>query len=185
MHSQIAGIVNAFGHAQERLDRLVDLIPEERWAVRNDPARWSAGECIAHLNLTNAAYVPRIRKALEEARKLPRVVGGSYKRDMFGKLFAMMVGPLPKLGKARVGRVKTTAGFIPSGSFPKQQTLAEFKRLQLELVGMVKESDGLAIDKVSITSPFGEKIHYNVYSTYVILPRHEERHIQQAELVWA
>jgi len=185
MHSQIAGIVNAFGHAQERLDRLVDLIPEERWAVRNDPARWSAGECIAHLNLTNAAYVPRIRKALEEARKLPRVVGGSYKRDMFGKLFAMMVGPLPKLGKARVGRVKTTAGFIPSGSFPKQQTLAEFKRLQLELVGMVKESDGLAIDKVSIASPFGEKIHYNVYSTYVILPRHEERHIQQAELVWA
>ncbi|HZI99434.1 MAG TPA: hypothetical protein VFD22_02145, partial [Gemmatimonadaceae bacterium] len=85
----------------------------------------------------------------------------------------------------RVGRVKTTAGFIPSGSFPKQQTLAEFKRLQLELVGMVKESDGLAIDKVSIASPFGEKIHYNVYSTYVILPRHEERHIQQAELVWA
>ena len=50
-----------------------------------------------------------------------------------------------------IGRVKTTPDFIPSGSLPKQQTLAEFKRLQLELVGMVNESDGLAIDKVSIT----------------------------------
>ena len=50
---------------------------------------------------------------------------------------------------------------------------------------MATESDGLAIDKVKIISPFGEKIHYSVYSTYVILPRHEERHIQQAELVWA
>ena len=185
MLSQIAEVVNAFDHAQKRFDGLVDLIPEDRWAVRSDPDRWSAGECIAHLNLTNAAYVPRIRKALEEARRLPRVVGGSYKRDTFGKIFALMVGPLPKIGKTRIGRVKTTADFIPSGSFPRQQSVAEFKRLQLELIGMAKESDGLAIDKVSITSPFGEKIHYNVYSTFVILPRHEERHIQQAELVWA
>lgn len=185
MHSQIVKVISAFEHAQERLDRLVDLIPEDRWTVRSDPARWSAGECIAHLNLTNAAYVPRIRKAIEEARKLPRVVGGTYKRDMFGKIFALMVGPLPKIGRARIGRVKTTADFIPSGSFPRQQTVAEFKRLQVELMGMAKECDGLAIDKVTITSPFGEKVHYNVYSTYVILPRHEERHIQQAELVWA
>jgi len=70
MHSQITEVVNAFDHAQERLDRLVDLIPEDRWSVRSDPARWSAGECVAHLNLTNAVYVPRIRKALEEARKV-------------------------------------------------------------------------------------------------------------------
>jgi hypothetical protein len=185
MHSQIAEVVSAFEHAQARLDKLIDLIPDDRWAARSDPARWSAGECIAHLNLTNAAYVPRIRKALEEARKLPRVVGGSYKRDVLGKFFALMVGPLPRIGKARIGRVKTTADFIPSGSFPRLETVAEFKRLQLELIGMAKESDGLAIDKVSIVSPFGEKIHYNVYSAYLILPRHEERHIQQAELVWA
>jgi hypothetical protein len=100
-------------------------------------------------------------------------------------MFAAMVGPLPKIGKTRIGRVATKPDFIPSGSFPKQLMLAEFKRLQLELIAIVRESDGLAIDKVRITSPFGEKIRYDVYSTYVILPRHEERHIQQAELVWA
>jgi len=185
MHRQIAEVLNAFEHAQSRLDKLTDTLSDDRWSVRSDPARWSAGECIAHLNLTSAAYVPRIRKALEEARKLPRVTGGRYKRDVFGKLFAAMVGPLPKIGKVRLGRVKTTADFIPQGNFSKQLLVAEFKRLQLELIGMVRESDGLAIDRVRITSPFGEKIHYNVYSTYVILPRHEERHIQQAELVWA
>jgi hypothetical protein len=85
----------------------------------------------------------------------------------------------------RIGRVSTTPDFIPSGSFPKQLMLADFKRFQLELIGMVRESDGLAIDKVKIISPFGEKVHYDVYSTYVILHRHEDRHIKQAELVWA
>lgn len=185
MHKQIAEVIDAFEHAQERLDRFSDAVPEDRWSARSDPARWSPAECVAHLNLTSVAYVPRIRKAIEEARKLPRVAGSAYKRDMIGRLFAMMVGPLPKIRKTRIGRVKTTAGFVPTGNFPKQLLLAEFKRLQLELIEMVKESDGLAIDKVKIASPFGEKIHYSVYSTYMILPRHEERHIQQAELVWA
>src|SRR5215212_8387874 len=130
MHSQIVEVVTAFEHAQERLDKLVDTIPDDRWAVRSDPARWSAGECVAHLNLTNAAYVPRIRKALEEARKLPRSPGGAYNRDMIGKVFATMVGPLPRIGKTRIGRVKTTASFIPTGTIPKQHAVAEFKRLQ-------------------------------------------------------
>lgn len=185
MQKQLAEVIEAFEHAQSRLDRLTDDVPDEKWPARSDPARWSIAECVAHLNLTNAAYVPRIRKAIEEARQLPRHVSGSYRRDMFGRVFSAMVGPLPKIGKTRIGRVSTTPDFVPDGRIPKQQMLAEFKRLQFELIGMVKESDGLAIDKVKIASPFGEKIHYDVYSTYVILPRHEERHIQQAELVWA
>jgi hypothetical protein len=75
--------------------------------------------------------------------------------------------------------------FIPTGSQPKQELIAEFKRHQLELTRMARECDGLAIDDVRITSPFGEKIHYNLFSTFRILPRHEERHIDQAFLVWA
>lgn len=185
MHSQIAGVIDAFEHAQSRLDRFVDAIPDDRWSARNDAARWSPGECVAHLNLTNAAYVPRVRKALEEARQLPRMSGRKYKADMFGRMFSMMIGPLPKIGKTRIGRVKTTPPFVPTGNLPKQQLVAEFKRIQLDLIAMAKESDGLAIDKVKIISPFGEKIHYSVYSAFIILPRHEERHIQQAELVWA
>ena len=74
---------------------------------------------------------------------------------------------------------------MPTGDLPKQQLLAEFKRLQIDLANMARESDGLAIDKVAITSPFGEKIHYSCYSAFVLLPRHEERHIEQAELVWS
>ena len=184
MQAQLAKIVAELDHAQSRLDRLADAAPEDRWARRSDPARWSVAECIAHLNLTGEAYIPRIRKAIEEARKLPHIGHRKYRRDPIGWFFGMMVGPLPSIGRARIGRVKTTAAFIPSGNHPKQQLLAEFKRIQIELTNMTKESDGLAIDKVSITSPFGEKIQYSCYSALVLLPRHEERHIQQAELVW-
>lgn len=184
MNAQLTRLVAELEHAQARLDRLGDLVPEDRWGKRSDQSRWSVGECIAHLNLTSEAYIPRIRKAIEEARKLPPK-NGRYSRDLIGWLFGKMVGPLPKIGKMRIGRVKTTPGFVPTGSFPKPELLAEFKRLQLELISLVRECDGLAIDKVKITSPFGEKVQYNCYAALVLLPRHEERHLQQAELVWS
>lgn len=185
MQSQLSQVIDAFHHAEARLEKLADAVPDDRWNVRSDPDHWSVAECVAHLNLTNAAYVPRIRKAIEEARKLPRVAGTQYKRDMAGRMFGAMVGPLPKIGRFRIGRVRTTAGFVPTGALPRQELVAEYKRLHVTLGEMVRECDGLAIDQVRIRSPFGEKIQYNLYSSFVMIPRHDERHLQQAELVWA
>lgn len=184
MQQQLSELVTQLEHAQMRADKIGDAIAEDRWAVRSDPDSWSVGECFAHLNLTNAAYLPRIRKAIEEARQLPKS-SGNYHRDFVGWLFGTLTGPLPSIGKFRIGRVKTMPPFVPTANNPKQTTIAEFMRLQLELIGMLRESDGLAIDKVKIVSPFGEKISYSCFSTFRILPRHEERHLDQAAAVWA
>ncbi len=184
MRRELSQVIRDFEHAQTRLEKLAENVPDDRWTKRNDPARWSAAECVAHLNLTSAAYLPLIRKAIEEARQLPRPRRGPYKRDFLGWMFATMTGPLPSIGRARIGRVKTTADFVPTGNHPKQLVLAQFKRDQDQLIAMVHEGDGLALDKVLIRSPFGGKIRYNCYSAFTILPRHQERHLQQAERVW-
>jgi len=108
-----------------------------------------------------------------------------YRKDFAGSFFAMMVGPLPMLGKIRIGKVKTTNDFVPTGTHPKQETLATFKRDQDTIIDLVREGDGLPLDRVKIKSPFGEKISYNCYSAFVILHRHEQRHLDQAQLVWS
>jgi hypothetical protein len=184
MHQQLSDLIKEYDHAESRLETLANRITDDHWSKRNDPDRWSPAECVAHLNLTSAAYIPLIRKAIEEARQLPRTGSARYKRDFLGWIFAKMTGPLPKIGRMRIGRVKTTAPFVPTGNHPKQQLLAQFKRDQLELVSMIREGDGLALDKVKIRSPFGGKIQYDCFSAMKILPRHQERHLQQAELVW-
>lgn len=184
MHPDLNRIIAELQHAMTRLELLAESTPDDKWGKRNDPAAWSPAECVAHLNLTSAAYIPLIRKAIEEARQRPKVTGGHYRRDFMGWLFATMTGPLPSIGKARIGRVKTTAAFVPTGNHPRQQLLAQFKHDQDDLIGMVGESNGCAIDKVLIRSPFGGKIRYSCYSAFTILPRHQERHLQQAEMVW-
>lgn len=183
MKRQLSQIISQLDEAEDRLGKLADIVPDELWVKRNEPERWSVAECVAHLNLTSEAYVPRLRAAIAEARTLPPAEG-KYKRDFVGAMFGALVGPIPSIGRRRIGKVKTMPKFVPSGDQPKNVNLAEFKRLQMELSALVQEGDGLAIDKVLITSPFGEKVRYNCYSALVILARHELRHVQQAELVW-
>jgi len=186
MTDQLAGVIRGLDSAEARLEKLAESIPADRWPLRHDPERWSVAECVAHLNLTSAAYIPLIRAAIAEARQAR--AGGQkttrYKRDPVGWFFSTMTGPVPSLGRFRFGRVKTTADFIPIRLDPQQTLLVDFKRHQLELTGMAREGDGLALDKVFITSPFGGRLRYNCYSAFVILPRHQERHLDQAERVW-
>jgi hypothetical protein len=48
-------------------------------------------------------------------------------------------------------------------------------------MSMIRSADGLPLDRVKIVSPFGRRMKYNAYSALVIIARHEQRHIQQAE----
>lgn len=52
---------------------------------------------------------------------------------------------------------------------------------QNEQIKCVQDADGMPLGKVKIASPFNAKLHYNVYSALSILPRHQHRHLQQAE----
>src|SRR5687768_15269364 len=108
MQAQLAQIARELAHAEKRLERIAEIVPADRWNVRNDPDRWSVGECIAHLNLTSEAYLPRIWAAIAEARKLPPLGRRRYRRGAVGWLFSKVVGPLPKIAGRRIGRVKTT-----------------------------------------------------------------------------
>ena len=152
-----------------------------QWVKRPGPKRWSAADCVEHLNLTTAAYLPLLRDAVARAGERRGEPSTHYRRDPLGWFLALMIGPLHHLGKARVGRLKTTPPFVPKGGKSRESLLSDFVRLQSEFVTLVRRADGLPIDRVKIVSPFGGKMRYNAYSAIVIVARHEHRHLQQAE----
>jgi len=184
IHTQLADIIAQLEHAEGRLRSLEQTVPPERWGIRADQGRWSVGECIAHLNLTSAAYIPRMRVALDEARALPSVRGRRYRRDPKGWFLSLMIGPLFSIGGRKFGRVKTTPDFVPRSGEPVDVLVADFRRFQAELTSLARDADDLAVDRVFIVSPFGNRLRYNCWSAFVILPRHQERHLDQAAGVW-
>ena len=177
MHPQLQLIADEFVAAQERLHRLAAAVPEALWTARHDPARWSVGECVAHLNLTAEAYLPLIRQGIAEGKALGRTTAVRFRRDPVGWLLWRTARPPVR------HRVRTTAPFVPSGREPRAPTLDTFDRLQAEQVRSVQEAEGLPLDRIRITSPFNARLRYSLFSCFTILPRHQQRHIWQAEQV--
>lgn len=181
MQVQLAGIIESLKSAQSRLRRLTDTLPEPDWNKRPAPDRWSAAECVEHLNLTSRAYLPLLRDAFASAKEIRRSPKKHYRRDALGWLMSAMIGPLRHLGKFRVPRVKTTPAFVPKLGRSRTEILSDFVRLQGELISLIQSADGLAIDEVKIVSPFGGRMTYSAYSALDIISRHEHRRLEQAE----
>jgi hypothetical protein len=184
LQAQLAAIVAQLEGAQARLHRLAAALPAERWAARADASRWSVAECVAHLNLTGQAYLPLLREALAHGRTLGAFTGRRYRRDPLGWLISLSAGPLLGVGGWRLGRVRTPPAFVPGGELPREEVMAAFDRLQAEQVALTRAAEGVPLDRLRITSPFDARIRYNAYACLVLIARHQQRHLMQAERVW-
>lgn len=181
MQRQLAEIVQSLESAQSHLRRLTDKLSESDWNRKPAANRWSAAECVEHLNLTSRAYIPLLRDAVARAGEVRRTPRKHYGHDTLGWFLSKMFGPLRHLGKIKLVRVKTTSAFIPKPGRSRTEILSEFVRLQAELISLIRSADGLPIDEVKIVSPFGRRTRYSAYSALVIVSRHEHRHLEQAE----
>jgi hypothetical protein len=179
VHPQLELIAGDYREAQARLDALVRVIPAERWGRRSDPERWSVAECVAHLNLTSRDYLPLLRDAIARARVLERGSVGRYRRDPIGWLLWKSMGPPVRLP------LKTITRFVPQGTAAPDVLVQEFHRLQAAQLDCLAQGDGLPLARVRVTSPFNARLRYNLYACFSILPRHQHRHLWQAERVWA
>lgn len=179
MHPQLQVIVDELAEAELRLLRLVDTVPAERWTGRPQPQSWSVAECLVHLNLTGQAFLPRLRDALEEGRVLGLPAPEAHRHDVLGGFLWRNMGPPVRV------KVRAPAGFVPGSTAPAEELVAEFQRLQAENVACIVAADGLPLSRLRVPSPFAERVKYSVYSALCILPRHQHRHLWQAEQVWA
>jgi hypothetical protein len=184
MHPQLQAVVDEFDAASTRLHSLAARLDDAQWQRRAEAGRWSMAECVAHLNLTSQAFLPILDDAIARARRATAGAGQRvdspslrYRRDPLGWLLWKVIGPPVRI------RTRTPPAFVPTGTATARQLIAEFDRLQHEQIARVRAADGLPLQRVKVRSPFDERVKYNLYACLTILPRHQHRHLWQAEQV--
>jgi hypothetical protein len=177
VQAQLAALLELYRTATVRLHQLRSAVSDAHWTERPGSGGWSVAECVAHLNLTSAALAPRVEGALEAARTLGPA-RGRYRRDPMGWLLCKVLPPPVRF------KLPSTASFIPESLTPPSELVAEFERHQAEFVRVIRESEGLRIDQVRVTSPFNARAQYNLYAALTIIPLHQHRHLWQGEEVW-
>ncbi|HEX7777613.1 MAG TPA: DinB family protein [Vicinamibacterales bacterium] len=174
MHPQLEAIATDFETARTRVKALDGRLTPDAWRRRPSAEQWSPAECIAHLNLTAEAMLPRMRAALEQARRLGPAPQ-RYRRDLMGWLIWKSQTPGSRI------KIKTQPSFVPFRDRLPAEVIASFDRLHTDLIDVTRECDGVPIDRVMIASPFNEKVRYNLYAALSITATHDFRHLRQAE----
>jgi hypothetical protein len=137
--------------------------------------RWSAAKCIAHLNLSNRAYLPLLDSAIEELREKKLSSDGPFRMNWNTLLLKYWLEPPSRL------RLPTGASFQPMEVKEPTAVLEEFQTISKAFEDSLNSARGLALDRVKFVSPFAEKVKYSAYAAFVLIMAHDRRHLWQAE----
>ena len=152
MNPQLARIQRELQEATARVRQLMEPLSDAMWRRRPEGGGWSVGHCVMHLNKSTEGFLPRLDAAIRAGWENNLTGGALFRRDFTGWLLCRMVEPPYRV------KVKTPAKFDSQEVDSADHVIVEWDRLQNELCRRIAASDGLALDRVKVTSPFAENI---------------------------
>jgi DinB superfamily len=141
---------------------------------------WSIGQCLDHLRVSSAVYVPPMAEAAAQAR-----TRGLTRRDPIrpggwpSKWFVSMMGPQPRVKLKAPGRI------VPGATFTRREAVAAFLATQARVREFVQQTADLDLNAVRFANPFITGIRFTVATGLLVIEAHNRRHLWQAERVAA
>lgn len=154
--------------------------PEHLLVQRPSADKWSFLECIAHLNLTYADYLPRLQSAIEQNTERK---GSRFKQGFFGR---MMINSMrPKNGKIKM-KVKTLGKFQPTQvKLVRDEVIDTFLTQHRSFIEMLEAAQPLHGGQIRLDSAIGSLLRFRLGDCCAFLVGHNERHWLQAQNAYA
>ncbi|HKX27429.1 MAG TPA: DinB family protein [Blastocatellia bacterium] len=174
---QLSGLISdANAIAEETLASFGRLTEAQlNWQPGAD--RWSIAQCLDHLVTTNGSYAPVFEQVVRGEKKTRLLESLPWLPGLWGKLLIKAVSP----ESAR--KLKAPPSFQPSRSGIDGAIIRRFTDQQQRIIGYMKATEDLDLEKLIITSPVLNLITYSLMDAYRIIINHERRHLLQARRV--
>jgi hypothetical protein len=162
-HANIERAIKSFSHLTEN---------QINW--KHDSESWSVGECFSHLVNSNRLYLTKFEVILNS---LPSVSEKdfTYKQSIMGKMITKGVDP------KNVKKVKTFKVFYPTKSNFRKDIIDEYIKCCEKLIDLASKMNHLDLKKIKLSSPVNTLVRLNLGDPLIIIPKHDERHLNQAE----
>ena len=172
----IGELMQLLERATERVQQLKALDLSQLNAKEN-PEKWSALECLEHLNLYGDFYLPEIEKRMLAQRQLAKPP--MFKSGVIGNYFANLM--LAKNGK--IQKMKSPKDKNPNNSSLSITTIDRFFKQQQRLVSLLQQAQNLDLVKTKTSISISSFIKLRLGDTFRFLIYHIDRHITQAEKI--
>jgi DinB family protein len=158
---------------QQDARTLAGKLSDVQFNWRPKPARWSIGQCLAHLNLTNLLSFPEIESKIEEGRASNLVAPGPFKLGLRERIVIRLTEPPVRVG------VSAPKQFKPPPNQVKVTTLTEFMALHDRLAAITRKAEGLDLQRIRVPTPIGG-LKLSLGGRIALLIAHDRRHLWQA-----
>ena len=158
---------------------LVTGLAEDEFNRRPGPNRWSAAECLDHLNAIRK-FFPAIDRMIDDAERRELVSPGPFRYGWFARWNVRAMEPPPRF------RIRTVKMLLPRDTpLDADQVLREFLELRDQLAGRVRRADGLDLQRAIVVSPVTRFFRLPLGAYFAFLLAHDRRHLWQARQVLA
>jgi hypothetical protein len=154
--------------------------PQFNW--RPDPASWSIGQCLSHLNLVNSQDLAPLSAAIAGGKSRQLTGDGPFTYGFLTRKFVASMEPPAKR------KFKAPKTYLPPEVSDPQTTLAEFRRISKELRILAQSAAGLHLARVKTIVPalpslLRALVKMPLGARLEVITVHDRRHLWQAEAV--
>lgn len=170
----IEKFVFEFQEAAKHLHYLLEKFPLENFEVKPAPNKWSAAECLVHINTTNEKYLINLKNSLENAQK-SNLLKEEYKPRYLMSKFIDTMKPESRW------KFKAPSVFKKSYDGNLDKTVNDFFRIQDELIELAERSREYDLSKTKTVSPVSKLFRLKLGEAFMVIIEHQKRHLLQAE----
>jgi hypothetical protein len=142
---------------------------------KQDETSWSILECLEHLNLYGAYYLPEIENKIKSSNSKSEA---EFKSGLLGGYFAKSMLPKEKLNKMKTFKDKN-----PLNTNLDKRVIDVFIEQQIKLLDLLNQSQQVSLNKVKIQITISKFIKLKLGDTFHFLVNHIIRHLQQIERI--
>jgi hypothetical protein len=173
--NSVEQIEEEFEKIKLRTELLFRNLSNEQYNFKPTPKKWSAGECIEHLNLTGGGYLKNIQTTNQSitGNKMPFKL--IYQPRFLLKKFAMITGPDSKI------KMPSPKFLQASSSMLDKNVVDNFISLQNKFLNIITRIELEHLKRIKVTWPAFPLMKLQLGEVLVMTVGHEQRHLNQAE----
>lgn len=168
----------------QQTDRFINLavsnwqmLPHKQFAYKEAPEKWSANQCLQHLNSYGNYYLPAIKKAIANTKKTQP--NDTFKSGWLGNYFTNIMQPnadgsLPK-------KMQSPKNHQPQNNAESHFVIAEFIEQQEQLLKLLEAAKQVDLNSTKVPISITPFIKLKLGDVFMFLVAHNQRHILQAQ----
>lgn len=158
---------------------LMAQLPEHRLLQAPAPGKWSAAQCLEHLNSYGRYYIPALENSIRKGEATAVRPATDFSHGWLGGYFIRLMQPKPD--GTLSSRMKAPKDHTPVAKLNAVAVLREAQQQQEQLLQLLDRAAGVNIRRLKVRISISKLIKMSVGDTFGFLIAHETRHMMQAQ----